>query len=78
MAGRIRRFSIRLSNEMIEALRKVHGRVRFTVYAGAGHNCWDQAYNTDALYRWMLAQSRGKPAEPQTTLAGSAPSEALP
>jgi predicted peptidase len=69
---------IRLSNEMVEALRKVHGRVRYTVYASADHNCWDQAYNTDALYRWMLEQSRGKPAEPQTTLTGAAPTELLP
>ena len=69
---------IEQSYEMIEALRKVHGRVRFTVYAQAGHNCWDQAYNTDELYSWMLGQSRGKPAEPQTTLSGRAPSETLP
>jgi hypothetical protein len=63
---------------MVEALRKVHGRVRFTVYAAAGHNSWDQAYNTDELYRWMLKQSLGKPAEPQTTLSGRAPDETLP
>jgi poly(3-hydroxybutyrate) depolymerase len=70
--------AIEQSYEMVEALRKVHGRVRFTVYAEAGHNCWDQAYNTDELYRWMLKQSLGKPAEPQTTLSGRAPDETLP
>ncbi len=70
--------SIEQSYEMVEALRKVHGRVRFTVYAEAGHNSWDQAYNTDELYRWMLKQSRGKPAEPQTTLSGRDPNETLP
>jgi poly(3-hydroxybutyrate) depolymerase len=70
---------IRLSNEMVEALRKIHGRVRFTVYANCDHNnCADQTYNTDALYSWMLAQSRGKPAEPPTTLTGVVPSELLP
>ena len=63
---------------MVEALRKVHGRVHFTVYAEAGHNCWDRAYNTDELYSWMLRQARGRPAEPQTTLSGKTPSETLP
>jgi predicted peptidase len=72
------RVPFRLSCEMIEALRKIHGRVRFTIYPEAGHNCWGRAYNTDALYSWMLAQSRGKPAEPPTTLTGSAPTETLP
>ncbi|MGD1000451.1 MAG: prolyl oligopeptidase family serine peptidase [Candidatus Brocadiia bacterium] len=70
--------SIEQSYEMVAALRKVHGRVHFTVYAEAGHNCWDRAYNTDELYSWMLRQARGRPAEPQTTLSGKTPSETLP
>ena len=64
---------IEQSYEMVEALRKVHGRVHFTVYAEAGHNCWDQAYNTDQLYSWMLRQSRGRPAETADDAFGQGP-----
>jgi len=70
--------SIQASYEMVEALRKVHGRVRFTVYANGDHFISTRTYNTAALYAWMLAQSRGNPAEPRTTLSGSAPTETLP
>ena len=66
---------IRESYEMVEALRKVHGRVRFTVYPEAGHNSWDQAYSTDELYAWMLRQVRNKPDQPPATMPGTAPSE---
>ena len=56
---------IRLSDEMIEALRKVQGRARYTVYPDAGHGIWDTVYTTDEFYAWLLQQVRQQPAQPQ-------------
>ena len=57
--------SIRLSDEMVEALRKVQGRVRYTVYPDAGHGIWDTVYRTDEFYTWLLQQVRQQPAQPR-------------
>ncbi len=51
------------SEKMFDALRKISGRVKFTAYAGVGHNSWDAAYDNEELYKWMLAQKRGKPEQ---------------
>jgi len=53
------------SREMVNALRDVRGRVRYTEYPNLGHRCWGTAYNNEALYDWMLQQVRGKPGEPR-------------
>jgi hypothetical protein len=52
---------IQLSNDMVDALKKLDARVRFTVYPEADHNSWDQTYSRDDLYSWMLAQKLGQP-----------------
>jgi pimeloyl-ACP methyl ester carboxylesterase len=46
---------------MVEAIRKAGGHAHLTIYPDAGHDCWDQAYSTDALWTWLFAQRRGKP-----------------
>jgi pimeloyl-ACP methyl ester carboxylesterase len=56
-----------LSREMVEALRGLGGRVRYTEYPDLGHNCWDAAYGTAELYDWLLGQVRGKPGQPPAT-----------
>jgi predicted esterase len=52
------------SVEMVEALKRIGGRVRFTAYPETGHNAWDRAYKDPDLYEWLLKQKRGAPAEP--------------
>lgn len=47
-----------LSEEMVEALRRAGGDVRFTVYPEAGHDSWTQTYANPELYRWLFAQVR--------------------
>jgi len=32
----------------------------FTEYPVGGHDCWNRAYRTTALYRWLLEQQRSK------------------
>ena len=62
------------SEAMVAALRKVGGRVRFTVYPEASHNSWAAAYADPKLYEWLLAQRRGHPAQPRATVQGTQPS----
>jgi predicted peptidase len=46
------------SQRMVDALKTSgSSKVKFTIYPEAGHNCWTEAYNTEALYQWMLEQS---------------------
>jgi len=42
------------SRDMIAALKKAGAKPRYTEYKGVGHNSWDAAYDTEALYIWML------------------------
>ncbi|RPI70147.1 MAG: phospholipase, partial [Ignavibacteriales bacterium] len=46
------------SEEMVEALEKVGGNVKFTVYPDATHDSWTETYNNPELYEWFLNQSR--------------------
>ncbi len=46
------------SENMVAALREMGYDVTFTVYEGVGHDSWIQAYQTEGLYDWMMAQSR--------------------
>ncbi|GJG89248.1 hypothetical protein tb265_44290 [Gemmatimonadetes bacterium T265] len=43
---------------LVAAFRAVDPTVQYTEYAGAGHNVWDAAYATPALYTWLFAQHR--------------------
>ena len=54
------------SVQMVDALKKVGGRVRLTIFPGVKHDSWVKAYQTAELYPWLLQQRRGKPAEPAT------------
>jgi predicted peptidase len=46
------------SQEMVDALRKAGGSVKFTVYPEAGHDSWTETYNNPDLYKWLLEQSK--------------------
>jgi len=48
------------SKHMIYALRQVSGDIRFTTYPDAAHNSWEQTYNNQEVYDWLLAHRRGK------------------
>lgn len=66
---------IQRSQEMIDGLRKVDGRVRFTVYTDGGHGIWDAVFESDALYAWFLRQVRGRPDEAAASAPGATPTE---
>jgi predicted esterase len=52
------------SAEMVKALRKAGGRVRFTKYPDRGHDSWTPTYENPELYEWLLKQKRGALPEP--------------
>jgi predicted esterase len=52
------------SQDMVNALKKAGGRVRFTAYPDRGHDCWTPTYANTQLYDWLLKQKRGAPDEP--------------
>lgn len=47
------------SVEMVEALRKAGGNVRFDIIQGGGHDVWTDVYANPAFYEWLLSQKRG-------------------
>jgi len=52
------------SRSMAQALRRAGGDVRYTEYAGVGHNSWESAYNEPELWRWLFAQRLGRRSPP--------------
>lgn len=46
------------SRRMAAALKAEGADVRYTEYAGVGHNAWDRAYGDAAMWKWLFEQSR--------------------
>jgi len=42
--------------KMIDALRAVGGRPRYTEFFDVNHNAWDRTYNLPQLYDWLSRQ----------------------
>ncbi len=55
------------SRSLARSLTRVGAEVRYTEYAGLGHESWDRAYAEPELLPWLLSQHRepslGAPAE---------------
>ena len=48
------------SVRMVKALEQCGNDVRFTIYPKANHNAWDETYNNEELYKWLLEHSLDK------------------
>jgi predicted peptidase len=46
------------SRKMAQALQAANANVRYTEYAGVGHNSWDKAYAEPELVPWLSSQKR--------------------
>jgi predicted peptidase len=46
------------SRQMVEALRRIGADVRYTEYAGVGHDSWVRAYADPELMPWLLSHTR--------------------
>jgi predicted peptidase len=51
------------SRKMVKLLDASGGKVRYTEYPDAAHNCWSRTYGDPKLYQWLLEQSRHPVAE---------------
>jgi predicted peptidase len=51
---------IKMSEDMVEALKKAGADVKFTVYPEAGHDSWTATYDNPELYTWFLEHTRKK------------------
>ena len=49
---------VKRSRDMVAALKAAGGEPKYDEYAGVGHNSWEMAYNTPALYEWLLKQHK--------------------
>jgi hypothetical protein len=52
---------VRLSRDMIDAMRKAGGNPKYTEFPDAGHNIWGQVAGTPGLLDWLFAQRRDSP-----------------
>ena len=48
----------KLSEDMVEAIKKQKGTVKFTLYPNANHNSWDPAFAEPELLTWLFAQRK--------------------
>jgi predicted peptidase len=48
------------SRDMVAALKKAGGEVKYTEYPKVGHNSWSPAFAEKDFWTWVFAQQRGK------------------
>ena len=48
------------SREMVDAIKKAKGNIKYTEFPGIGHNSWDAAYDDPNTIKWLLKQRKGK------------------
>ncbi len=50
------------ARELVAAVRKAGGDVRYTEFKAADHFIWDRVYGDAEMWKWLFAQKRGGPA----------------
>jgi len=46
------------SRDMVEAVEKAGGNIKYTEFPGVGHNSWDNAYGNPKTIKWLLEQRK--------------------
>ncbi len=59
------------SQTMVDALKKIDGNTRFTIFPDAGHDSWTQTYAEPELWDWLLQQHRSGTTTSSATGPGS-------
>ncbi len=49
---------VKASREMIEAIKKAGGTIKYTEFPGVQHNSWDHAYDDPDTIKWLLKQHK--------------------
>ncbi len=50
--------SVDYSRDMVAAVNKTGGNVRYTEYKGVGHNSWEQTYADHNVLKWLFEQEK--------------------
>ena len=48
------------SRKIVEAIKRSGGEIKYTEYAGVGHNSWSKTYASSDAWNWLFAQRRAK------------------
>jgi len=51
---------VKYSRDMVEALKKVKGNIKYTEYPGVKHNVWDFCYSNPEVFEWLFSQRKGQ------------------
>ncbi len=46
------------SREMVEAVKKAGGKIKYTEYPGVGHDSWVKAYAEKKMVQWLFRQTK--------------------
>ena len=46
------------SRDMVEAVKKAKGDIKYTEFPKVGHNSWDSAFDDPETMKWLLAQKK--------------------
>ena len=46
------------SRDMVAAITKAGGKVKYTEYPGVGHDAWTKTYSNPEVWDWLFAQSK--------------------
>ncbi|MBS7614799.1 alpha/beta hydrolase [Candidatus Bathyarchaeota archaeon] len=57
--------SVENSKELYEALKKLGGKVKLTIYPDLGHDSWTVTYDNPNLYKWLLKQKKQTKRSPR-------------
>mgnify|MGYP000710579832 CR=1 FL=1 len=49
---------VKMSQEMVKALKKAGGEPKYTEYPGVKHNSWTQTYRKSEVWAWMFGHSK--------------------
>lgn len=66
--------SVKESEKMVDALKRVDGQVTFTVYPEAKHDSWTATYDNPELYTWFLKHTRSGNEQSASTQPPGTPS----
>lgn len=52
--------NVKLSREMVDRLKALKGKVKYSEYPGVKHNSWDNAFAEPTYLSWMFSRKRKK------------------
>lgn len=50
--------NVKLSQEMVEKLKRIKAEVKYTEYPGVNHNSWDNAFAEPSFLSWMFSNRK--------------------